>query len=163
TPGGCCSINRRAVPGTWRSTRCSSTVWPPAPRRPRFASMSGGPPAFLSATSSRSMLSTLTAAGPWVSRWSDGPPADALFCTIAPRIDKLLACLRRPAGASSRGLEEGVAGLAERGVTDPGRIASAIDAAFAAGFGVGLGEDSLRPDEEEAARALARAKYQSAG
>src|SRR5438067_7976157 len=81
---------------------------------------------------------------------------------IEPRIDKLLACLQRPAGVSSRGLEEAVAGLAERGVTDPGRIASAIGAAFAAGFGVGLAGDSLRPDEEEAAWALARAKYQSA-
>ena len=81
---------------------------------------------------------------------------------IEPRIDKLLACLHRTDGGGSRGLEEGVAGLAERGVTDPGRIASAIGAAFAAGFGVGLAGDSLRPDEEEAAWALARAKYQSA-
>ena len=82
---------------------------------------------------------------------------------IEPRIDKLLACLHRTDGGGSRGLEEGVAGLAELGVTDPGRIASAIGAAFAAGFGVGLAEEPLRPDEEEAARALARAKYQSAG
>ena len=82
---------------------------------------------------------------------------------IEPRIDKLLACLQRTSGAGSRGLEEGVAGLAELGVTDPGPIACAVGAAFAAGFGVGLVEAPLRPDEEEAARALARAKYQSAG
>ena len=82
---------------------------------------------------------------------------------IEPRIDKLLACLQRTGGAGSRGLEEGVAGLAELGVTDPGPISSAVGAAFAAGFGVGLAEAPLRPDEEEAARALVRAKYQSAG
>src|SRR5207244_8308109 len=82
---------------------------------------------------------------------------------IEPRIDKLLACLHRTDGGGSRGLEEGVAGLAELGVTDPGSIASAVGAAFAAGFGVGLAEAPLRPDEEEAARALVRAKYQSAG
>src|SRR5438132_10802731 len=81
---------------------------------------------------------------------------------IEPRIDKLLACLQRPAGASSRGLEEGVAGLAERGVTDPGRVASAIGAAFAAGFGVGLGGASPRPAAESAAWALAPPQYQSA-
>src|SRR5712691_743536 len=82
---------------------------------------------------------------------------------IEPRIDKLLACLHRTDGGGSRGLEEGVAGLAELGVTDPGPISSAVGAAFAAGFGVGLAEDPLRPDEEEEARTLARAKYQSAG
>ena len=81
---------------------------------------------------------------------------------IEPRIDKLMACLHRTDGAGSRGLEYGVAGLAELGVTDLGPIASAIGAAFAAGFGVDLVEAPLRPDEEEAARALARSKYQSA-
>src|SRR6266516_5043753 len=81
---------------------------------------------------------------------------------IEPRIDKLLACLHRTDGGGSRGLEEGVAGLAELGVTDLGPISSAIGAAFAAGFGVGLAEVPLRSEEEEAARALARAKYQSA-
>src|SRR6266704_2598126 len=73
---------------------------------------------------------------------------------------------RQAAGVSApdrwRRLEEGVAGLAELGVTDLGKISSAIGAAFAAGFGVGLAEVPLRPEEEEAARALARAKYQSA-
>ena len=81
---------------------------------------------------------------------------------IEPRIDKLLACLHRTDGGGSRGLEEGVAGLAELGVTDLGPISSAIGAAFAAGFGVGLAEVPLRSEEEEAARALVRAKYQSA-
>jgi len=80
-----------------------------------------------------------------------------------PRIDKLMACLHRTDGAGSRGLEDGVAGLAELGVTDLGPIASAIGAAFAVGFGVDLVEAPLRPHEEEAARALARSKYQSAG
>src|SRR5438046_2444519 len=82
---------------------------------------------------------------------------------IEPRIDKLMACLHRTDAAGSRGLEDGVAGLAELGVTDLGPIASAIGAAFAAGFGVDLVEAPLRPDEEEAARALARSQYQSAG
>ncbi|TME84969.1 MAG: lipoate--protein ligase family protein [Chloroflexi bacterium] len=82
---------------------------------------------------------------------------------IEPRLDKLLACLHRTDSGGSRGLAEGVAGLAELGVSDPGSIACAVGAAFAAGFRVGLVEAPLRPDEEEAARALARAKYQSAG
>src|SRR5437763_12102382 len=50
---------------------------------------------------------------------------------IEPRIDKLLACLHRTDGEGSRGLEEGVAGLGELGVTAPGPIAAAIRAAFA--------------------------------
>jgi lipoate-protein ligase A len=82
---------------------------------------------------------------------------------IEPRIDKVTACLRLPDRAGARSLEDGVAGLAELGVTHPARIAAAIAAAFAAGFGVGLVEGPLRPDEEVAARALARSKYQSAG
>src|SRR5205823_3053639 len=81
---------------------------------------------------------------------------------IEPRIDKLMACLRRTDGAGSRDLEEEVAGLAELGVADPGPIAAAIGAAFATGFRVALVEGPLRPEEEEAARALARSKYQSA-
>src|SRR5438094_5703375 len=80
---------------------------------------------------------------------------------IEPRIDKLMACLHRTDGAGSRGLEEGVAGLAELGMTDLGPIVSAIGAASAKGFRVALVEAPLRPDEEEAARALARSKYQS--
>src|SRR3989475_5172238 len=81
---------------------------------------------------------------------------------IEPRMDTLLACLHRTDGQGSRGLEEGVAGLGELGVTDVGPIASAVGAAFAAGFGVRLVEAPLRPEEEEAARALAQSKYQSA-
>jgi len=81
---------------------------------------------------------------------------------IEPRLDKLLACLHRTDGEGSRGLEEGVAGLGELGVTDLGPIASAVGAAFAAGFGVRLVEAPLRPEEEEEAWALARSKYQSA-
>ena len=78
---------------------------------------------------------------------------------IEPHMDKLLACLHQTDG--ERGLEEGVAGLAELGVTDVGSIASAVGAAFVAGFGVRLVEAPLRPEEEEAVRALARSKYQS--
>src|SRR6266513_3155541 len=81
---------------------------------------------------------------------------------IEPRLDKLMACLHRTDGGGVRGLEEGVAGLAELGVTDLGPISSAISAAFAAGFGVSLVEAPLRSDEEEVARALAGSKYQSA-
>src|SRR5437763_13152971 len=50
---------------------------------------------------------------------------------IEPHMDKLLACLHRTDGEGSRGLEEGVAGLGELGVTAPGPIAAAIRAAFA--------------------------------
>src|SRR5438105_8125590 len=78
---------------------------------------------------------------------------------IEPRMDTLLACLHRTDGASSRRLEEGVAGLVELGVTDLGPIASAVGAAFAAAFGVRLVDASLRPEEEAEARALARSKY----
>src|SRR5256714_8012684 len=81
---------------------------------------------------------------------------------IEPRIDKLMACLHRTDRAGPPGLEEGVAGLAELGVTDPDAIASAIGAAFAAGFGVDLIEAPLRPAEDEEARALARSEYRSA-
>jgi lipoate-protein ligase A len=89
---------------------------------------------------------------------------------IEPRIDKLMACLRLPHdSASSTGqdgserIEDGVAGLAEVGLTQPAQIALAIAQAFAARFGVSLVEASLRPDELAAARALAGSKYQSAG
>lgn len=88
---------------------------------------------------------------------------------IEPRIDKLTACLRLPrdsAGStmtdSSEGIEDGVAGLAEVGLTQPAQIALAIAQAFAARFGVSLVEAPLRPDEVAAARALAGSKYQSA-
>src|SRR2546423_2178637 len=81
---------------------------------------------------------------------------------IEPRIDKLMACLHRTDRAGPPGLEDGVAGLAELGVTDPDPIASAIGAAFAAGFGVDLVEARLRPAEEEEALVLARSKYGSA-
>ena len=81
---------------------------------------------------------------------------------IEPRIDKLSACLRLTDGPSSQGIKDGVAGLAELGVTRPSEIAAAIRDAFAASFGVALVEASLRADEEEAIRALATSKYQSA-
>jgi lipoate-protein ligase A len=89
---------------------------------------------------------------------------------IEPGISTLRACLRLPdasasssAGAASGRLEDGVAGLAEVGVTQPGRIAAAIGEAFAAQFGIALVNEPLRSDERAAARALARAKYASAG
>jgi len=81
---------------------------------------------------------------------------------IEPRLDNLMACLRLPEGAGSPGIEDGVAGLAELGVTRPAQIAAAIADAFAACFGVGLVEAPLRPEEENAVRALARSKYRSA-
>jgi len=81
---------------------------------------------------------------------------------IEPPIAKLRACLRLPEGGGSRGIEDGVAGLAEVGVTRPAPMAATIADAFAARFGVSLVEAPLRPDEEEAVRTLARSKYQSA-
>jgi lipoate-protein ligase A len=81
---------------------------------------------------------------------------------IEPRIDTLSACLRLTDGPSSQGIKDGVAGLAELGVTRPSEIATAILDAFAASFGVTLVEASLRADEEEAIRALAASKYRSA-
>jgi lipoyl(octanoyl) transferase len=87
---------------------------------------------------------------------------------IEPRIDTLKACLRVPHDSArsiddgSERLEDGVAGLAEVGVTQPWRIAVAIGDAFAARFGVSLVQAPLQPDEFAAARALARSKYQSA-
>jgi lipoyl(octanoyl) transferase len=82
---------------------------------------------------------------------------------IEPRLDKLMRCLRLTGGAGSRGLEDGVAGLAELGVIHIGQIGAAIGAAFATEFGVDLVEAPLRAEEEAAAEALARSKYQSAG
>jgi lipoate-protein ligase A len=88
---------------------------------------------------------------------------------IEPRIDKLRACLRLSYDSAastvddgSERLEEGVAGLAEVGVTQPGQIADAIGDAFAGRFGVTLEQASLQPDELAVARALAGSKYQSA-
>jgi lipoate-protein ligase A len=82
---------------------------------------------------------------------------------IEPRIAKLTACLRLPDSVGSRELGDGVAGLAELGVTDRAQVAAAIGDAFAARFGVSLIEAPLRGDEAEVARALARSKYRSAG
>jgi lipoate-protein ligase A len=88
---------------------------------------------------------------------------------IEPRLDKLTVCLRLPpesagssAGDGPERIEDGVAGLAEAGATQPARIADAIAQAFAARFGVRLVEAPLGPEELEAARALARSKYESA-
>ncbi len=89
---------------------------------------------------------------------------------IEPRLAKLRACLRLPddsagskAGEGWGRIEDGVAGLAEVGVSEPGQIAGAIAAAFAAQFGVTLVEAPLGRDELAAAQALAGSKYQSAG
>jgi len=89
---------------------------------------------------------------------------------IEPRVDKLTKCLRLPHNSAastspdgSARIEDGVAGLAEVGLTQTAQIAAAIAQAFAARFGVSLVEAPLRPDELAAARALAGAKYQSAG
>ena len=88
---------------------------------------------------------------------------------IEPRIDKLRACLKLPhdsAASTVDGgpyrLENGVAGLAEVGVTQPGQIAVAIGDAFAGRFGVSLVQAPLQAAELAAARALAGSKYQSA-
>jgi lipoate-protein ligase A len=88
---------------------------------------------------------------------------------IEPRIDQLRACLRLPHDSASstvddgsERIEDGVAGLAEVGVTQPGQIADAIGDAFAARFGVSLEQAPLQPDELAAARTLAGSKYQSA-
>jgi lipoate-protein ligase A len=78
---------------------------------------------------------------------------------IEPRIDKLTACLRLTEGP--QGIEDGVAGLADVGLTDPDRIAAAIGDAFAERFGVSEVQAPLEPTELAAARALARSKYES--
>ena len=87
---------------------------------------------------------------------------------IEPRIEKLRACLRlsqdsagSAAGDGPERLEQGVAGLAEVGLTQPARIAVAIADAFAQRFGVSLMQAPLRPKELAAARVLASSKYQS--
>jgi lipoyl(octanoyl) transferase len=91
---------------------------------------------------------------------------------IEPRMVALMACLRTPGdgsgatGAPGEGgvpIEDGVAGLAEMGVSDQAPIAAAIARAFAARFGVRLIEDRLRQDELAAAEALAGSKYQDVG
>jgi lipoate-protein ligase A len=89
---------------------------------------------------------------------------------IEPRIEKLTACLRLPRDSTgsppAEGLErieDGVAGLAEVGVTHVASIAHSIADGFAARFGVSLKEAPLRPDERAAAEALAGSKYRSAG
>jgi lipoyl(octanoyl) transferase len=88
---------------------------------------------------------------------------------IEARIDKLRACLRLPQDSvgltvedGSERIEDGVAGLAEIGVTQPRRIAVAIGDAFAERFGVSLVQVPLQPEELAAARALASSKYGSA-
>ena len=89
---------------------------------------------------------------------------------IEPRLATMRRCLRPPresadssAGEGWEQIEDGVAGLAEVGVSDPAQIADAIARAFAARFGVALVEGRLRRDELAAAHALAASKYQSAG
>lgn len=89
---------------------------------------------------------------------------------IEPRLQKMRACLRlagesqdSSAGGGFERIEDGVAGLAEAGVSDPTQIADAIAGAFAERFGVALVEGRLGADELTAAQALAAAKYQSAG
>jgi lipoate-protein ligase A len=89
---------------------------------------------------------------------------------IEPRLHKLRACLRlaeestdSSAGGGFERIEDGVAGLAEAGVSDPAQIADAMASAFAARFGVALVEGRLGGDELATAQALAASKYQSAG
>jgi lipoate-protein ligase A len=82
---------------------------------------------------------------------------------IEPRIARLTTCLRLPDSGGSREIGDGVAGLAELGVTDPAQVAAAIGDAFAARFGVSLVETTLNRDEAEVAGALAGSKYRSAG
>lgn len=88
---------------------------------------------------------------------------------IEPRIDKLRACLRlsqdsdgSTVGHGLERLEDGVAGLAEIGVTQPRRIAAALAEAFAERFGVSLRRAPLQSEELAAAMALASSKYGSA-
>ena len=87
---------------------------------------------------------------------------------IEPRIGKLLECLWLPhdsAGsvAGEHRIRDGVAGLAEVGVSDPAQIAAAIAQALAARFGTTLVEAPLRRDELVAAEALAYSKYRAPG
>ena len=80
---------------------------------------------------------------------------------IDPRADRLLACLRLPDGPPSR-IEDGVAGLNEVGDFKPATIARALAHAFADEFGARLVSSPLRPDERQAAEALAKSKYKTA-
>jgi lipoyl(octanoyl) transferase len=80
---------------------------------------------------------------------------------IEPRIDRLLACLRLPDGPAER-IADGVAGLSEVGDYEPARIAGALAEAFAEEFGVSLVPGRLRPDERQAAEALANSRYRAA-
>ena len=89
---------------------------------------------------------------------------------LEPRVDNLRECLRPlddPAHPhSAEGWDEikdGVAGLAEAGVSNTAQITAALADAFAARFGVTLMEAPLRVDERAAVQDLARKKYQSPG
>lgn len=89
---------------------------------------------------------------------------------IEPRLATMRRCLRPPreladssAGEGWEGIEDGVAGLAEVGVSDPAQIADAIASAFGARFGVALVDGRLRRDELTSADGVAGSKYQSAG
>ena len=83
---------------------------------------------------------------------------------IEPRMERMLACLRRSAdSASLAALNAGVAGLAEVGSFTAQQIASAISAAVAAEFRTTLVPGGLAPGERAAAVELMTSKYQSPG
>lgn len=85
---------------------------------------------------------------------------------IEPRMAALMACLRSPddsaGGRDAERIEDGVAGLAEVGVTEPAAIAGTVAGAFADRFRVRLTEAPLRGPERAAVAALAASKYQAA-
>ena len=83
---------------------------------------------------------------------------------IEPRIAKLMACLRRPDDSVGEDrIEDGVAGLAEVGVSDPAKIAAAIARAFADRFELRLVAGPLAAEELAAAGGLAEWKYAAPG
>lgn len=83
---------------------------------------------------------------------------------IEPQMSTMVRCLRLPvdarySDAGSTQLDDGVIGLAEVGVSDPDRIASAIAGAVGREFNVSLVPSGLDASEVAAARALAGSKY----
>ncbi|HEX3629499.1 MAG TPA: lipoate--protein ligase family protein [Candidatus Dormibacteraeota bacterium] len=81
---------------------------------------------------------------------------------IEPRLERLAACLRLPAGTAGS-LVDGVVGLAEIGMLDTQQLARALSDAVAREFGVGMVPGRLAASEKARATGLMADKYQSIG
>lgn len=81
---------------------------------------------------------------------------------IEPRLERLIACLRRPDAIDRQGLLNSVIGLAELGVTTTERLISEIAAAFATEFGVCLEAGVLNRNERAVAASIRKVKYEFA-